>query len=60
MGEQMFTMKSKVVSWPSIVSDELVQSVDRKIYEIWCITISGLSCEFPQISYTVLYEIITG
>jgi hypothetical protein len=26
----MFTMKSKVVSWPSAVSDDLVQSVDQK------------------------------
>jgi hypothetical protein len=59
MGEQMFTMKSKVLSWPSVVSDDCVQSADQTIYERWHFTISELSCEFPQISHTVLYEIIT-
>jgi hypothetical protein len=34
------------------------QSVDQKICERWCITVSELSCEFPQISRTVLYDII--
>jgi hypothetical protein len=43
----------------SVVSDDLDQSVDQEIYERWRFTISGLSCEFPQISRTVLYEIIT-
>jgi hypothetical protein len=55
----MFTMKSKVVSQPSAVSDDLVQSVDQKICETWCFTISEHSCEFPQMSRTVLYKIIT-
>jgi hypothetical protein len=41
------------------VSDDLVQSVDQKICERWHFTISELSCEFPHISRTVLYEIIT-
>jgi hypothetical protein len=41
------------------VSDDLVQNVDQKICEKECFTISELSCEFPEISYTVLYEIIT-
>jgi hypothetical protein len=59
MGEQMFTMKRKVVGQPSILSDDLVQSVWRKICERWHFTISELSCEFPQISCTLLYEIIT-
>jgi hypothetical protein len=27
---------------PSVVSDDLVQSVDQKISERWCFTISGL------------------
>jgi hypothetical protein len=35
---------------PSVVSDDLVQSVDQKI--------SGRHCELPWISRTVLYEII--
>jgi hypothetical protein len=60
MGEQMFTMKSDVVGQPSVVSDELVQSGDQKNCERrWRFTISELSCEFPQISCTALYEIIT-
>jgi hypothetical protein len=44
----------------SVVSDVLVQSVDQKMCERWHFTISELSCEFPQISYTLLYKIITG
>jgi hypothetical protein len=42
------------------VSNDLVQSVDQKISERQCFTISELLCEFPQISRAVLYEIITG
>jgi hypothetical protein len=45
---------------PSVVSDDLVQSMDQKICKRWHITISELSHEFPQISCTVLYKIITG
>jgi hypothetical protein len=41
------------------MSDELVQSVDKKICERSHITISEPSREFPQISCTVLYVIIT-
>jgi murein endopeptidase len=59
MGEQMLTMKSKVVGQPSVVSDEHVQNVDQKNCERQHFTISKLSCEFPQISRIVLYEIIT-
>jgi hypothetical protein len=44
---------------PSVVSDDLVQSVDQNISERWRFTISELSCEFTNISRTVLYEIIT-
>jgi hypothetical protein len=44
---------------PSVVSDDLVQSVDQKICERHCFTSSELSCEFPHIWRTVLYEIIT-
>jgi transposase len=35
---------------PTVVSDDLVRSVDQKICKRWCFTISELSCEFPQIS----------
>jgi hypothetical protein len=38
---------------PSVMND-FVQSVGQKL------TISEVSCEFPQISCTVIYEIITG
>jgi hypothetical protein len=44
---------------PSVVSDNLVQSVDQKSCETRRFTISEISCEFPQISRTLLYEIIT-
>jgi hypothetical protein len=59
MGKQMFMMKSKVVRWPSVLSDDLVRSVVQKNCERECFTISELSHEFPQISHTVLYETIT-
>jgi hypothetical protein len=45
--------------WLSVVSDDLVQSVDQKICERRRFTISALSYEFLQISYTAIYEIIT-
>ena len=51
--------KSKMVSRPSAVSDDLVQSVEEKNCERWHFTISELSCEFLQISFIVLYKIIT-
>jgi hypothetical protein len=45
---------------PSVVSDDLFQSVDQKICERRCFTIAELSCEFPQILHTLFYEIITS
>jgi hypothetical protein len=59
MGEQMFMMKSEVANRPSVVRNDLVQSVDQKISERWHFTISEFSCEFLQMSHTLLYEIIT-
>jgi transposase len=44
---------------PFVVSDDLVQSVDQKTGERRRFTISELSCQFPQLSRTVLYEIIS-
>jgi hypothetical protein len=44
---------------PSVVNDNLVQSVNKKITENGHFIISELSFEFPQISCTVLYEIVT-
>jgi hypothetical protein len=43
----------------SVVSDDFVRSVDQKICGRRRFTISELSCGFPQISRTVLYEMIT-
>jgi hypothetical protein len=59
MREEMFTVKSEVVGRPSLMSDDLVQSVDQKLCERQRFTIPELSCEFPQISRTLVYEIIT-
>jgi transposase len=44
---------------PTVMSDDLVQNVDQKICERRCFTISELSREFPHISCTVIYKIIT-
>jgi hypothetical protein len=43
---------------PSVVSDNLVQSVDQTICERRRFINSELSCKFPLISRNVLYEII--
>jgi hypothetical protein len=59
MGEQMFMMKSEVADRPSVASADLVQNVDQKICERWCFTMSEHLYEFPQISRTVHYEIVT-
>jgi hypothetical protein len=52
-------MKSEVVDWLFVVSDDLVQTVGQNICERRRFTISELSCEFSQILRTVRYEIIT-
>jgi hypothetical protein len=54
----MFRMKSEVVGHLQWVSD-LVQNVDQNICERRRLPISEISCEFPQISGIVLYEIIS-
>jgi hypothetical protein len=43
----MSTVKSEVVGWTSVMSDDLVESVDQNICERWCFTISELLYEFP-------------
>jgi hypothetical protein len=58
MGKQMSTMKREVAGWSSVVSDDLVQTVDQNICERRHNTISELSCEFPQISRAILYKVI--
>jgi hypothetical protein len=55
----MLMMKSRVVDQLSVVNAHLVQNVDQNICEKQSFKISELSCEFPKIACTVLYEIIT-
>jgi histone-lysine N-methyltransferase SETMAR len=43
----------------SIVTDEFVHKVDQVVREKRCFTISDLSDEFPQISRTSLFRIVT-
>jgi hypothetical protein len=58
--EQMFTVESDVVSRPSVVNDDLVQSVDKSICEGRRFTVLEVLCEYPETSRTALCEIITG
>jgi [histone H3]-lysine36 N-dimethyltransferase SETMAR len=44
---------------PSVVTDDLVGKIDEKIRDNRRFTISQLSEEFPQISRTVLYEVVS-
>jgi hypothetical protein len=44
---------------PSVVNDDLVHVVDSKVHEDRRFTISSLSLHFPQISRTILYEIVS-
>ncbi|GFX59762.1 HTH_48 domain-containing protein [Trichonephila clavipes] len=44
---------------PSIVSDKLLAKVDEKIRENHHFTIKELSLSFPQVSLTLLFEIVT-
>jgi hypothetical protein len=44
---------------PSLVTDDLVQHVDKLVCEWRRFTLSELLLEFPQVSWTVLYEIVT-
>lgn len=44
---------------PSVVTDELAEQINGRICDNRRFTVSELSDEFPQISRTVLYEIVT-
>jgi hypothetical protein len=57
--KQIFTMKSKVVGRSSVTWDGFVQNVDKKNVRITTLHNLIVSHEFPQVSRTVLYEIIT-
>jgi hypothetical protein len=44
---------------PSLVTYDLVQHVDKLVSKRLRFTISELSLEFPEVSLTVLYEMVT-
>ena len=44
---------------PTIVTDELVAKINEKIHENRCFTITEFLLEFPQISRSLLHEIVT-
>ena len=45
---------------PSLVSDYLVRKVNERVRDDKLFTISDLSLHFPQISRTLLYDIVSG
>ncbi|GBN72669.1 hypothetical protein AVEN_211056-1 [Araneus ventricosus] len=44
---------------PSVITEDLVQKVDGKVRENRFFSISTLSNEFPQVSRSVLYGIVS-
>ena len=44
----------------SLVNDDLVRKVNERLRGDRCFTISDLSLHFPQISRTLLYDIVTS
>jgi len=45
---------------PSLVNDNLVRKVNKRVRDDRCFTISDLSLHFPQISRTLLYDIVSS
>jgi len=45
---------------PSLVNDDLVHKVNKRFRDNRCFTISDLSMHFPQISRTLLYDIVSS
>jgi len=45
---------------PSLVNDDLVRKVNKRVYDDRHFTISDLSLHFPQISRTLLYGIVSS
>ena len=45
---------------PSLVNDDLVHKVNKKVHDDRHFTISDLSLYFPQISRTLLYDIVSS
>ena len=44
---------------PSLVNDNLARKVNERVRDDRCFTISDLSPHFPQISRTLLYDIVS-
>ena len=44
---------------PSVVNEDLVRAVEEKIRENRRFTITSLSLHFPQISWSLLHEIVS-
>jgi len=45
---------------PSLVNDNLVRKVNERVHDNRRFTISDLSLHFPQISMTLLYDIVSS
>jgi len=45
---------------PSLLNDDLVHKVNERVRDTRCFTISDLSVHFPQISRTLLYDIVSN
>jgi len=45
---------------PSLVNDDLVRTFNERVRDDRCFTISDLSLQFPQISRTLLYDIVSS
>jgi len=44
----------------SLVNDDLVHKFNERVHDDRCFTIPDLSLQFPQISKTVLYDIVSS
>jgi len=44
----------------SLVNDDLVRKVNERVRDDRCFTISDLSLNFPQISRTLLYDVVSS
>ena len=45
---------------PSLVNDDLVHKINKRLCDDRCFTISDMSLHFPQISRTLLYDIVSS
>jgi len=58
-GERTCTMMREIVR-PSLVNDDMVRKVNERVRDDRRFTISDLSLHFPQISRTLLYDIVSS